>query len=224
VVIGAYSTQLEDQEQSSTVTTAEGGGGRILVYCDSYLIDMKPHTHGGSHDSVSGVGGGVDVERILLEAFLDYLISGILPSKLSLPVPLPLLFVHLESQSFDESRLMQSASSRQRVDEDLLRQERRLRYKDFLRYLPPPPPSFLSSSPHPPACPVISDRPTIGIPSSLRISSQRNLSRCVLISFEEEGREGAPKEGGDRDREREVSDGLIILDDVLKFLSEERAH
>jgi hypothetical protein len=72
---------------------------------------------------------------------------------------------------------------------------------------------------------VISDRPTIGIPSSLRISSQRNWSRCALISFEEEGREGAPKEERDREkREREVSDGLIILDDVLKFLSEERAH
>lgn len=112
-MIGAYSTGAEEEN-------LDGSGGRILVYCDSYLIDMKPSQQ-PIHESV-----GIDPEKILLGSFLDYLIYGISPAKV-----FPML--HLKSHSFEESRLMLSSSSRQRVDEDLLTQERKIRYRDFLR-------------------------------------------------------------------------------------------
>jgi hypothetical protein len=125
-VIGAYSTGEEEmrEEEEEGEGPGDGSGGRILVYCDSYLIDMKP-THQPPHGSGNG-DGVVDSERILLESFLDYLIHGVIPSKI-------FSMQHLQSQSFEENRLMFSASSRQRVDEDLLRQERKMRSRDFLR-------------------------------------------------------------------------------------------
>ena len=113
-MIGAYSTQVEEEN------LGDGSGGRILVYCDSYLIDMKPSQQ-PIHESV-----GLDPEKILLGSFLDYLIHGLSPTRV---FPMS----HLRSQSFEESRLMLSASSRQRIDEDLLTQERKVRYRDFLR-------------------------------------------------------------------------------------------
>jgi hypothetical protein len=105
VILGAYSIN-EDNERGT-------GGGRIVVYCDSHLIDMK---HISRQEQ--------EAETVFLTSLFDYLTHGVVPRFMTRPPG---------GGAYEDQRLMSTFSSKKHLDAQTLQEERALRLKDFQR-------------------------------------------------------------------------------------------
>jgi hypothetical protein len=108
VILGAYST--------SDKGGVGDGGGRVVVYCDSALIDMKPTISRAEQET----------ETLFLNSLLNYLSYGVVPNFMTRPP---------RGSAYEDQKLMNTFSSKQHLDTKTLQEERDLRLKDFQRSL-----------------------------------------------------------------------------------------